>query len=99
MSLQPVKVFPSARGVYDQQKFFRRDSIDDQIVDNTAVFIEQESVLAGSDLKILGVIGEHFVKPASRRWAFGDQLAHVGDIENTYVISDGLVFVTNASVL
>ena len=77
MLLQPAEVFICACRVYHQEKFLRSGPINDQVVDDSAAFVQQEGILARADFEFLGVISEHLIEPGARGRARCDQLAHM----------------------
>src|SRR5207245_3088547 len=99
MFLQPVKIFTSSRCIYDQQKFFVVDPINDQIINDSAMFVKEESVLALPDLELVDIICEHEVEPCERTASLDNELSHVRNIENANAVSDGLMFLDDARVL
>ena len=74
---QPGKIFFRARSIHDEQKFLGSSAVNDQVVDNTAAFIEKKRILAGPNVQFRNIVGKHLVKPAAGVRARGDQLTHV----------------------
>src|SRR2546430_12399720 len=86
MFLQPVKIFTSSRCIYDQQKFFVVDPVNDQIINDSTMFVKEESVLALPDLELVDIICEHEVEPCASSASLGNQLSHVRNIENADIL-------------
>ena len=99
MSIQPHKVFVRARGIHDEEKLLLRDPINDQIIDDSAVFVEQKSILPLADFQLLDVVSQHRVQPFGSRRIADNQLSHVRNIEDANVISHRLMFLDDADVL
>src|SRR5216684_1031803 len=99
MSIQPFEIFVRARCVHDEEKFFVADAIRNQVVDDSAAFLQQKSVLALANLQLVDVVGQHRIQPTARIAVIDDQLAHVRNVEHADVLSDGLMFFHNAGVL
>src|SRR5438309_11603197 len=99
MSIQPFEIFVRARCVHDEEKFFVADAIRNQVVDDSAAFVQQKSVLALANLQLVDVVGQHRIQPTARNAAIDDQLAHVRNVEHADDLTDGLMFFHNAGVL
>src|SRR5439155_71142 len=99
MSIQPFEIFVRARCVHDEEKLFVANAIRDQVIDDSAAFVQQKSVLALADLQLVDVVGQHRIQPNARIAAIDNQLAHVRNVEHADVLSDGLMFFHNAGVL
>ena len=99
MFLQPGEIFVRAGGVHDEQKFLFFDTINDQIIDDSAALVQQKSVLPGADIELVDVVCEHGVEPFARAASFDDQLAHVRNVENPDIVSHGLMLLDDARVL
>jgi hypothetical protein len=97
--LQPRKVFRCARSIYDQQKFLFPNPINDQVINNAATLVQQKGVLARPDIELVDVICEHGVEPFARAGSLQNQLSHVRNIEDSGMISHGLMFLDDARVL
>jgi hypothetical protein len=99
MSIQPIEIFINARRIYHEQKFLVADPINDQVINNSAGVVQQESVLADPDLQFVDIIGQHRVEPLARGRSLDDKLAHMRNVEDADVVSHGLVFLDDAGVL
>ena len=97
--LQPGEIFISAGCVHDEQKFLLVDPINDQIIDDSAVFVEEKSVLPLANFQLIDVVSQHRIQPFGRRRTADNQLSHVGNIEDPDVISHGVMFFEDARVL
>ena len=99
MLLQPIEIFFSARRIYYKQELVRRSSVDDEVIDDSAIFVEEERVLALTDLEAFDVIRQHSVEPLARILAGRDELAHVRNVEDAEIFPHRLMLVHNACVL
>ena len=99
MFLQPDEIFVRPGRVYDEQKFFVFDPINDQIVYYSTAFVEEKSVLACPVLELVHIVSQHRIKPCAGTASLDNQLAHVRNIENADAVSDGLMFLDDARVL
>ena len=99
MSVQPGEVFIGARGIHDEEKLPLLDPINDQIINDSAAFVEEKSVLPLANFQLVDVVSQHRVQPFGSRRIADDQLSHVGNIEDADVISHGLMFFEDADVL
>ena len=99
MTLQPREILIRSRCIDDKKIFVRRSPIDDEVVDDSAIFIQQECVLALTALEFFDVVRQHFVEPGIRLLSRDDQLTHVRNVEDSGVFSHGLMFIHDACVL
>jgi hypothetical protein len=83
MLLQPREIFIDFGGINDEQKFCVAGSVNDQVINHTAVIIQQKSVLPLTDVQFGNVIGQHSVEPVARAVSRDDELSHVGNIEHS----------------
>jgi hypothetical protein len=99
MLLQPREIFIDFGGIDDEQKFCVAGSVNEQVINHTAVIIQQKSVLPLTDVQFGNVIGQHSVEPVARAVSRDDELSHVGNIEHSHRVSHALVFIHDAGVL
>src|SRR6266849_10915517 len=99
MFLQPVKIFTSSRCIYDKQKFFVVDPVNDQIINDSTMFVKEESVLASADIELVDVVCEYLVEPCARAGSVNNQLSHMRNVEDANIISHDLMFLDDACVL
>ena len=99
MILQPGKIFVRACRVDYEKKFRLADPINDQIVDDSAAFVKQKSVLSLAEFQLFQVVAKHCVQPFACTRTIHNQLAHVRDVENAELGSHSVVFFDNAAVL
>ena len=81
--LHPDEIVADAGRVHDEKVTFLADAIEDEIVDDPALFIEEQRVLALAVAKDEGVVREQSIEPRSRAGAAHFELAHVGNVENS----------------
>ncbi len=74
-------------------------AVNDEIIDDPAVVIEEESVMAMARREACDVVGQQSVKPRSGSRAAGDELPHMGNIEEAGIAPDSEVLIDNAAVL
>ena len=77
MSLQPFEIFSGARCVDDEQKFLLADSVGNQIINDSATFVQQKCVLTGANFQLVHIICEHLVEPIAGTRPRRYELAHV----------------------
>src|SRR5947209_17816228 len=99
MFLQPVKIFTSSRCIYDQQKFFVVDPVNDQIINDSTMFVKEESVLALPDLELVDIICEHEVEPCASSASLGNQLSHLRHIEYVGILAQRVRFLALACLV
>ena len=99
MSLQPAEIFVRACRVHDEQKFLLVDAINDQVVDDSAAFVQQKRVLPGADIELVDVVCEHRVEPCARVASFDNELPHVRNVENPNIVTHSLMLLDDARVL
>ena len=99
MILQPCKIVIRASRVDHKQKGLAGDSINNQVINDSAVFIQQERVLPCARCEVLDVVGEHPIEPLAPRSAVHDELSHMRNIKDTDMVSHCLMFLYNAAVL
>ena len=99
MLLQPLKIFVDFRGVNDEQKFRLLNLVNNQVIDDAAVTIEQESVLPLADVQLRHIIRQHGIEPITRTFCRDDKLSHVRNIKHAHRFSNRLMFVHDAGVL
>ena len=92
-------VFGDAGGVDDEEECVWIGAIGDEVVDDAAVFIEEEGVMALTGGEAGDVVGEGVIEEGFGAGATDDELAHVGDVEDADVLADGVVFGHEAGVL
>ena len=92
-------VFGDAGGVDDEEECVWIGAIGDEVVDDAAVFVEEESVVALAGGEAGDVVGEGVIEEGFGAGATDDELAHVGDVEDADVLADGVVFGHEAGVL
>src|SRR5260370_11998374 len=92
MSIQPFEIFVRARCVHDEEKFFVADAIRNQVVDDSAAFLQQKSVLALANLQLVDVVGHHRIQPPPRIPATDYQLTHFLNTQLPSVLSTHLIY-------
>jgi hypothetical protein len=92
-------VFVDAGGVDDEEEFAFAGAIGDEVVDDAAVVIEEEGVVAVAGGEAGDVVGEGVIEEGFGVGAIDDDLAHVGDVEDANVLADGVVFGHKAGIL
>src|SRR5207237_9582286 len=107
VTLQPGKIFFRARGVYHQQKSVLACPVNDQVVNDSAALVQQESVLTHADIEFVHVIREHRVEPGGggalaadflrRGLRSYEQLSHVRCVEYYHIVSHLLIFLHHSS--
>ena len=91
-----INMFPT--GIDDENEMIPTVA-DHEIIDDSALLVEEKGVLAGAGLELFDVVGQHFVEPGDRARAAGDELAHVRDVEHADGVADGEMFFDDAAVL
>ena len=96
---EPGEVFTNLGGVHHHEEGFRFHAVQDQIVDDSSLFVKHDGVLALADVQLVDVVGEHGVQPCRRVRAGYRELAHMGDVKDAAGLAHRFVFVQNAGVL
>lgn len=99
VALHPVVVGLDHGGVDDEEKGFRVGAIEEEVVEDTAGFKQEEGVLALAGGEFGDVVGEEPVEVGERVWAGDPEFAHVGDIKEAGLGANGVVFLEDAGVL
>src|SRR6266480_689321 len=99
MALQPRKIVLRACRVYDREKFLFANLVNDEVINDASPLIQQEGVLTRSNIELADVICEHGIEPFARAGSLHDQLPHVVNIEDSHIVSDGLMFLDDVRVL
>jgi hypothetical protein len=99
MILQPRKIFIRASRVHNEQVLLLPDTINDQVINDSAALVQQKRVLPDADIELVDVVCEHGIEPFARFRSIGDQLAHMRNVENTDIVSHRLMFLHDAGVL
>ena len=76
-----MKVFIRVRRVDANKKYRRRQAIKNDVVDDTAVFVEQQVILRLKGLHARNVIGADALAQIESSFAADFDLAHVAHIE------------------
>ena len=88
-----------AGGVDYQEEFVRSHTVDDEIIQHTALFIEQETIAAFTFLERVKIMGHGAGQFFGGPFAFKHELPHMADIENRCGASGVVVFRQNALIL
>lgn len=99
MGEHPCAVLVDAGGVDDEKKPFLARTVDDEVIDDAALFVEKEGVVPFPDGEGGDVVGEESVEPVHRSGALDLEFAHVRDVEDPYRISHRLMLGDDALVL
>lgn len=97
--VEPGGVGADAGGVDDEEEFFGLDLIDVKVVNRAAALIAHQGVLALAVLQFADVVGQDAVEEFRGGAAAHDDLAHVGNIEQSGGGAHGLVFIEDAGVV
>ena len=81
LALDPMKVFIRVRRVDANKKYCCRQAIKNDVVDDTAVFVEQQVILRLKGLHTRNVIGADALAQIESSLAADFDLAHVAHIE------------------
>src|SRR5437016_5450061 len=73
--------------------------VNDQVINHTAIIIEQKRVLPLTDVQLGRVIGQHGIEPIPRAVSRDDELSHVRNIEHSDRVSYALVLIHDAAIL
>ena len=95
----PGEIFFDFRGIDHEEEAVFGDAVDDEIIDDATGGVEEESILALADEESVDIVGEEAVEPGGGLGAFGEKLAHVGDIEDAEILANGVMFVDDPGVL
>ena len=89
---EPCKIVGNIAGVNDEQKNSRLDSVENQIIQNTAGRIAHERVLSLTDRHLANIVRKKSVQRDFRSGAGDDKFAHVRDIKQAGALADREMF-------
>lgn len=95
----PCVILGDHGGVDDEEVGVFGGAVGDEVVDDAAVLVEEEGVVALAGGEFFEVVGEDGVKPCGGVFAGDDDLAHVGDVEDAGFLADGGVLAEDGAVL
>ena len=76
-----------------------RDFVDQDVVDESAVFVEQPGILRLADLQSGRVVSRDVIDEGAGLRPADFDLAHVADVEQAHGFAHGMVLVEDAGVL
>ncbi len=99
MLLQPCEILLDFRGIHHQQKFGVGQPVNDQVINDAARFIQQESVLALANSQSRHAIRQDALEPLRGAGTAREELPHVRNIKDAERGPHGLMLLQNATVL
>ena len=96
---EPVAVSVDPRGVDHEQQVIVVDPVRDEVVDGTAVLVEEQRVLRLAHADPAQVVREHRLEIVERRRAAHLELAHVAHVEDAGMLAHRAVLGDHAFVL
>ncbi len=92
-------VAAGVRRVADDEEALRVEAVDVRVVDDTAVLVAEQGVMAAALGDLGDVVGDGAPQQALRIGADDEQAPHVRNIEDARALADGVVFFDDALVL
>ena len=63
--------------------------VDEQVIDDPALFIGEAGVLDITDLELGGIVAGDILDETERIWPLNPEFSHVRDVEDAYALDDG----------
>ena len=85
--------------VHAQEEMIVGDLVDQDVVDETAVLVEQPGIVRLADLQLRGGVGRDVIDQLQRFRPANFDLAHVADVEQAHALAHGVVLIDDAGVV
>lgn len=93
MAGHPEEILIDHGSVDHEEVVIFRGAVGDEIVDDAALVIEHERVLALAGFDFGDVVGEHPIEPDGGGGAADEELPHVGNVKDAGFGADGVVLI------